>query len=236
MTSSALAGIGRLTHSASVSSIAAAHHAAGDVELGFLDAEHLRRQHEQHRIDAVGGDHLARLAARPPGVAIDQPVLAGRAVEPDAARPVQHLPVAADIDAAGVGIARERDVAGADIAAAVARPELRHRKLREVDLVVAQHDLVDRRLGFRHRHRLDPPLHDVARRRDHLGGGERRVEPDRERIALLARAQHVGEDACAGAVAGRSRRTTGPARPRGASRDRRWPQAPRRDRPACRCA
>ena len=83
---------------------AAAHQAAGDVELGFLDAEHLRRQHEQHRIDAVGRDHLARLAARPPGFAVDQAVLARRAIEPDAARPVQHLPVAADIDAAGVGI------------------------------------------------------------------------------------------------------------------------------------
>ena len=85
----------------------AAHDATGDVELRLLGAEHLRRQHEQHRIDAVSRDHLARLAARPPGLAIEPAVLARRAVEPDPARPVQHLPVAADIDAAGLGIARE---------------------------------------------------------------------------------------------------------------------------------
>jgi hypothetical protein len=56
---------------------AASHQAAGDVEFGLLDAEHLRRQHEQHRIDAVSGDHLARFAARPPGFAVEQACLPG---------------------------------------------------------------------------------------------------------------------------------------------------------------
>ena len=69
------------------------HDAAGDVELGFVGAERLRGQHEQHRIDAVGRDHLARLAARPPGFAVEQAVLARRAIEPDARRALQHLPV-----------------------------------------------------------------------------------------------------------------------------------------------
>ena len=202
MTSSACAGIGRLTNSAVGQFDAAAHHAAGDVELGFLGAEHLRRQHEQHRIDAVGGDHLAGLALLPPRLAVEPAVLAGRAVEPDAARPVQHLPVAADVDAAGVGRGGQRDVAGADVAAAVARPEFRRRECGEVDVVAAQHDLVDRRLGFRDANRRDPPVHDGARLRDHLGDREIGIEPDRERVALLARAQHVGEDARAGAVAG----------------------------------
>ncbi len=181
---------------------AAAHHAAGDVELGFLGAEHLRGQHEQHRIDAIGGDHLAGFASLPPRLAVEPAMLAGRAIEPDAARPVQHLPVAADVDAAGVGRRGQRDVAGADVAAAVARPELRCREGGEVDGVAGQHHVVDRRLGFRDANRRDPPVHDGARLRDHLGDGEIGIEPDRERVTLLARAQHVGEDGRAGAIAG----------------------------------
>src|SRR5262249_59966369 len=127
-----------------------AHHAAGDIEFGLTDAEHLRTQHEQDRVDTVGGDDLARLAARPPGVAVEAAMLAGRAVKADAAWTVQHLPVDANIDAAAVGMSGQRDVAGADIAPAVAWPELRRRKLGEIDLVVAKDNFVDAGLRLRH--------------------------------------------------------------------------------------
>ena len=84
-----------------------AHHAARDLEFGFLHPEHLRGEHEQHRVDAIGSDHFARLAARPPGVAVEPAMLAGGAVDPDPPRPVQHLAIAADVDPAGVGMRRQ---------------------------------------------------------------------------------------------------------------------------------
>src|SRR6185436_19148572 len=93
------------------------HDAAGDIKLGILDPEHLRGKHEQHRVDPIGGDHLAWLAARPPAVAVDPTVLAWRGVKTNAARPVEHLSVTADIDTAGLRTCRQRDIAGADIAA-----------------------------------------------------------------------------------------------------------------------
>ena len=168
----------------------------------FVGAEGLRAQHEQHRVDAVGGDHLARFAARPPSFAIDQAVLAGRAVEADAPGPQQHLAVDADIDAPGVGVCRQGDVAGADIAAAVAGPEFRRRKCGEIDLVAAPDDLVDGRRRGRYAHRRDTAAHDAAGRSDHVGGRKSWVDADRKRIALLAGAEHVGEHAGAAAVAG----------------------------------
>ena len=101
-----------------------------------------------------------------------------------------------------VGVCRQGDVAGADIAAAVAGPEFRRRKCGEVDLVAPPNDRVDRRRRGRHVHRRNTAAHDAPRRGDHVGGGQCRVDADRERIALLAGAEHVGEHAGAAAVAG----------------------------------
>ena len=176
------------------------HHAAGDIELGILEAEYLRAEHEQHRIDAVRRHHFAGFSARPPGVAVEQRVLAGRAVEPDAPRSVQHLPVAADIDAAGVGLCGERDVGGADIAAAVARPEFRHREFCEVDLTIAQHDLIDRRGVLGNAVRRNAPPHELAALRDHVGDRQIGIEAGGQRIAFFAGAEQVDEHARAGIV------------------------------------
>ena len=193
---------------------AAAHHAAGDVELGFLCAEYLRRQHEQHRIDAVGDHHLAWLAALPPRFAVEQAMLAGRAIKADAARAMQHLPVAADVDAAGVGRGGERDVARADISAAVAGPEFRRRKTGQVDVVAAQDDFVDRRLALRHLLRSNAPVHDAASFGDHLGDRQVRVDTNGKRITLLARAQHVCQHARPGLVVHNCSRKAAPAHSR----------------------
>ena len=130
-------------------------------------------------------------------------MLAGRAIHADAARAVQHLPVAADIDAAGVGRGGQRDVAGADVAAAVAGPEFRRREFRQVDVVAAQHDLVDRRLAISAPAPARSCRFMMVRDSAIISAIERSgIEADRERIALLAGAQHVGEHARAGFVAG----------------------------------
>ena len=170
-----------------------AHKAAGNVKLRLLRAEHLRAHHEQNRVDAVGHHHRAGLPLRPPGVAVEPTVLAGRGVHPDLARAVQHLPVHADVDAPGVGIAGEGDVAGADVATAVARPELGHRQFREINVLAGENDLVHRCLLRRNHHRWNLRAHDAAGLGDELGERKIRVEPDRKRIAPGTRAEHVDQ-------------------------------------------
>src|SRR5579872_7094445 len=105
-----------------------AHHAAGDFELRLLCAEYLRRNHEQYWIDAVGDHDLACLAVLPPRFAVEQAVLAWRTIKADAARAMQHLPIATHVDTAGMRRGGERDVARADISAAVSGPEFWRRK------------------------------------------------------------------------------------------------------------
>src|SRR5690349_22181569 len=61
-----------------------AHDAARSIELALAGAEHLRRHHEKNRIDSVGCDHLARLAAPPPRFAVEPAMLSGRAIQADA--------------------------------------------------------------------------------------------------------------------------------------------------------
>ena len=121
-----------------------AHDAAGNLQLRELVVEGLGGDHEQHWIDPVNRDHLARLAVLPPRLAVEPPVLAGRAIHPDAIAAMQHLAIAADIDAARVRRARECDVARSHVTSAVARPELRCGQRGQVDIDAAQDDLVHR--------------------------------------------------------------------------------------------
>src|SRR5262245_17969164 len=100
---------------------------------------------------------------------------------------MQRLAILADIDAGMGGRWRERHRSGADECSTVVRPEFWNRESREIDVVAAKDDLIDRRVLFRDMDRRDPALQDVTRGGDHLRGRELRVETDRERIALLAR-------------------------------------------------
>ena len=120
----------------------------------------------------------------------------------DARGPERHLAIDPDVDAPRGRIAGEGDVAGADVAAAVARPEFRGRKFGDIDVVTPQHDLVDRRIALVDFDRRETAAHDLACRRDHVRGGQGRVETDRERIALLARAEHVAQHLHAEPVTG----------------------------------
>ena len=96
----------------------------------------------------------------------------------------------------------EGDVAGPDITAAVAGPELRDRKSGEVDLVAGQDDLVHRRIALGDANRRDAPRHDRARRRDHAGDRKAGVDADGKGVAFLAGAEHVAQDAGLRAVTG----------------------------------
>ena len=130
-------------------------------------------------------------------------MLAGRAVHADAARAVQHLPVAADVDAAGVGRGGQRDVAGADVAAAVAGPEFRRREIAVRSMSSPRSTTsFTGAFDFGMRTGAILPVHDGAGFLDHLRDGKIGIEADRQRVTLLARAQHVGEHARAGLVAG----------------------------------
>jgi hypothetical protein len=58
---------------------------------------------------------------------------------------MQHLPIHADIDATGIRIRGQSDVASTDVTASVARPEFGRRKRGEIDVFLPQDDFVDRR-------------------------------------------------------------------------------------------
>ena len=82
----------------------------------------------------------------------DQPaVLAGRHPDAGGVAVVRHHAIGAEIDPAGVGIAHDHDVVGADIAAAVLLVDHRHRKLEQVDGLVAVDVFQDRPILHRHR-------------------------------------------------------------------------------------
>src|SRR6476620_5628203 len=131
----------------------AAHDATGHVKLRLIGAEHLSADHEQDRVDPVSRDHFARLAARPPSLTVEAAVLARRAVKPYPGRPVHHLAVNPDVDAPRPRITRERDIAGADITPAIARPELWARKAGDVDVGALLDDLVHWRFALGNMHR-----------------------------------------------------------------------------------
>ncbi len=179
-----------------------AQNAADDVQFRYVRVVGLRRDHEGYGVDSVGGHHLAGLAARPPGFAVEQAVLAGRTVHADSSWTLNHLSVAAHIDAARVGIAGKGNVAGTDVVAAVARPEARRGQLCHVDIVTSQDDLVHRRPVDRHMVRREPPFRPLAHGADHFLGGEIRVDSHGERKPPAAGAQHVRQHAGAALVVG----------------------------------
>ena len=125
---------------------------AVDAGVVFVLALGLRQarggDQEQQRIDAVAGRDRHRLAHLPPLLAIDGRVLAGRGVDADLARTLDHHAVGADVDAAGLRILGDDRVAGAEILAAVERPHALRREHADVDLVALDDVLVaDRALG-----------------------------------------------------------------------------------------
>ena len=115
---------------------------------------------EQERIDAVGGGDRHRLAELPPFLPVDGRVLAGRGVDADLARALDHHPVGADVDAAAVRILGDHRIAGAEIFSAVERPHALRRKLPDVDGVAGDDVLVADRARGRHflRRHLAPEL------------------------------------------------------------------------------
>src|SRR5215471_7421235 len=128
-------------------------------------------------------------------------MFAWRTIKPNPSGPMQHLPIDPDIDASGIRMRGQRYVAGADIAATVARPEFWHRKRSEVDHVFPQDDFVDRGDCRRNAHRRYASAHDIAGCRDHLRYREIGMKTDRERITLFAGTEHVREHASAEAIA-----------------------------------
>ena len=69
--------------------------------------------------------------------------------------------------------------------------------------VAGQNDFVHRRIALGDPDRRNAPRHDGARRRDHVGDRKIRVDADGERVALLAGAEHVAQNAGMRAVAGK---------------------------------
>lgn len=87
-------------------------------------------QHEQ-RVDAPAGDDRHGLAHRPGAGDMQARILARREIEPGVVPVLHHHPVGADVEIAGVGIARYDGVAGASVIAAVERPVARDRQFGE---------------------------------------------------------------------------------------------------------
>ena len=112
---------------------------------------------EQQRIDAIGGGDRRRLAHLPPLVAVGAGVLAGRGVDADLARALDHHAVGADVHAAAFRVHGDDGVVGAEIHAAVERPHPLRGELANVDLVALDDVLAgDGALG-RHLDRLHLP-------------------------------------------------------------------------------
>src|SRR5207237_6003010 len=89
-------------------------------------------------------------------------VFAGRDPYSGSVAVVRHHAVGAEIDPAGVGIAHDHAAIGADIAAAILLVDHRHRKLEQIDRLIAV-DILDQR-PIRHGHRRDEfeaPFHAV---------------------------------------------------------------------------
>src|SRR5207237_6222975 len=84
-----------------------------------------------------------RLPAAEPRVAVDAAVLARRDVEAELVLVVDHDAIAAEVDPAVVGVPRDVEAAGADVAAAVALVPFRRGEDRHLDLRPALHFLED---------------------------------------------------------------------------------------------
>ncbi len=160
-----------------------AEHAAGAIELGHAERKFGVGEKEQQRIATERRHHRAGLALFPVTLC-DQPALLARAL-PDAEQvALVHLhPVGAHVDVAGLRIAVDEAVAGADIASAIHAVRLQHRKLEQIDLVVA-HDVLHHRAGRDLLGRDRPRVLDALRRVPHdLHPGRVGRQPERDRHA-----------------------------------------------------
>ena len=156
---------------------------------------------EQHRIEAAADQHRARLALLEIFLADQPAMLAGRNPHAGVLLVVRDGAVGAEIDPAGVGVLHDHDAIGADVAAAVLLVDHRHRKLEQVDGVVAIDVLQDR--PARHRHRrdqLEVALHAVAIGLHHRGRIVAVGKAERERDAPAGIVQ-AGDDAHARRIA-----------------------------------
>src|SRR5437867_2313983 len=103
--------------------------------LGARLGEGDRGGNEHRGVHAPGCHDLARLVAAPVALDVQSRVLARRAVEPDVGLVLDHLAIAADVEPARVGIARDDRIRGPDVAPAVAGPVAGGREDRHVDVV-----------------------------------------------------------------------------------------------------
>src|SRR5581483_10410054 len=109
-----------------------------------------RRGQEQQRVVAERDRHWARLAGVEVLLPVHAPVLAGRDEESKVLLVVQHHAVGAGVHPAGLAVARDVQVRGADVPAAVLRVVARHGQARQVDGLALETVLEDRRLARRH--------------------------------------------------------------------------------------
>ena len=176
------------------------HDAAGGVQLGLVGTETHAGDHEQHRVDAERSDDLARLALRPLGAwQSTSPVTPRHEVQSDARGRIELLAIAADVEPSRRRIGRDGDAAGPDKGTAVSRPERRHRQARQIDLVSAQHDLVDRSVLARDPDRGNSLLGDLAGRLPPSPGSRAR-----DRARPRARSAACWRPACSRARARRA--------------------------------
>ena len=169
-------------------------HAAGAIELGDAERKLGVGQEKQQWISPEGRHHRAGFALFPVPLG-DQAALLTRALPNAEQVAFVHLhPVGAHIDIAGLRIAIEKGAAGADIATTVLAMGFEHRKLEQIDLVVA-HDVLHHRTGRNLPGRDRRRALEALRRKTHnlhLGGVGRQAERDRHAHARAGReAEHT---------------------------------------------
>ena len=124
-------------------------------------------------------------------------VLARRQVQPALARPVDHHAIRADVQVAGVRIARDHRVGRARIATAVQWPVFGERQAGQINPIAAQRVLVHRRIASRDFFGRDANLHLVLDAPDELQGGRVGRLLERQRGAAHTGAEDVPQQASA---------------------------------------
>ena len=164
--------------------------------LGLRQAR--RGDEKEQGIDAVARRDRHRLAHLPPLLPVDGRVLAGRGVDADLARALDHHAIGADVDAAALRILRDHRVPGAEILAAVERPHTLRGEHADVDSV-AHHDVLvgDGALG-RHFHRRHFPAELLLQDLHRLERMVHRLLADHQAEAREVAADHVVERLVAG--------------------------------------
>jgi hypothetical protein len=109
--------------------------------------------------------------------------------------------IGAVIDPAGVRIAHDHHVAGADVIAAVVLVPARHRDLENVDAAAGQRIVHHRPTLDSHRRNGACFLHVAPPVMNELGGARVGIEPERD-IDAANRGQDVGEDPVAAGITG----------------------------------